>query len=383
MGVLKTILGGYKTGTNQILSFLSGNISPTTGMTANAAYGLNPTAQQQSDILKYPQLSDSNYSNVSWSPSSNYPSGTANKVTPGNFPSSGGGGGGGGQVQQQSQPQQGGGDPYAGMDESAKSQAQVELEQALQEYDYNAGELNAQSGQLDTQRLSSLGTIDTEAARAQKEGLTAKEEATSATQSAQGKALSTAQDVQRTNRNVLRALGILSSSAAGEMLSKPMTEYGKQAGDLQQGLVKRLAVVEDWLMKRTEDFAKVKTDLEAKYTELKDNISRDLRFNDRQRITAVKAAGAALSQRLADIKVAAANYQVAAKNQSDNMLLQLAQLKMYQNPSADVSSIFNTLLSQVQQNNNSGVGALPYQQEEKKDIYGNPISNTLSGSAQV
>jgi len=277
----------------------------------------------------------------------------------------------------------GGGGPYEGMDESAKSQAQVELEAALNEYDYNAGELNAQSGQLDTQRTSSLGTIDTEAARAQKEGLTAKEEATSATLSAQGKALSTAQDVQRTNRNVLRALGILSSSAAGEMLNKPMNEYGKQSGDLQQGLVKRLNVVEDWLMKRTEDFAKVKTDLEAKYTELKGNIDRDLRFNDRQRITAVKAAGAALSQRLADIKVAAANYQVAAKNQSDNMLLQLAQLKMYQNPSADVSSIFNTLLSQVQQNSSSGVGALPYQQEEKKDIYGNPISNTLSGSAQV
>ena len=291
-------------------------------------------------------------------------------------------GGGGGQVPGQ-QAQQGGGDPYSGMDESAKSQAQVELEAALNEYDYNAGELNAQSGQLDTQRTSSLGTIDTEAARAQKEGLTAKEEATSATLSAQGKALSTAQDVQRTNRNVLRALGILSSSAAGEMSIKPMNEYGKQSGDLQQGLVKRLAVVEDWLMKRTEDFAKVKTDLEAKYTELKENISRDLRFNYRQRITAVKAAGAALSQRLADIKVAAANYQVAAKNQSDNMLLWLAQLKMYQNPSADVSSIFNTLLSQVQQNSSSGVGALPYQQEQKKDIYGNPISNTLSGSAQV
>ncbi len=247
---------------------------------------------------------------------------------------------------QQQQPQQ---DPFAGQGEAAKSQAQIELEQVLGEYDRYAEEAQAQSANLDTQKASAMGSMENTLSRSKAEATAAKGEAVSATASAKNKALSTAQDVQRSNRNVLRALGILSSSAAGEMLNKPMNEFGSQAADLEQGLVKRLGVVEDWMLGKQSEFQQAKTDLEQKFTELKGNIDRDLRFNDRQRVTAVKAAGAALQQRLADIQVQSANYQTAAKQYSDNMLLQLAQMKMYQNPSADVSSIYNTLLSSANQ----------------------------------
>lgn len=256
------------------------------------------------------------------------------------------------------------------MQGSAQSQAQAELDAAIGEFDYQKENLQAQSGQLDQQRLSALGTLDTETQRAQKEATTAKTEATSATQAAQNKALSTAQDIQKKNRNVLRALGILSSSAGGEMLTKPMTEYGSQAGQLQQGLVDRLTKVEDWWLQRSQDFTKAKTDLETQYATLKENISRDLRFNDRQRLTAVKAASAALSQRMADIQSQAMQYQQAAKQYSDNILLKIAEMKMYQNPTADVSAIYQSLLNPEQQSN---TGDIAYLQKKK--------TNTLSGSA--
>ena len=285
---------------------------------------------------------------------------------------------GGGQTLGASTANTGGGyqDPLAGQGEAAKSQAQIELEQTLGEYDRYAEEARAQSANLDTQKASAMGSMENTLSRSKAEATAAKGEATSATLSAKNKALGTAQDVQRSNRNVLRALGILSSSAAGEMLNKPMQEFGSQAADLEQGLVKRLGVVEDWMLGKQSEFQQAKTDLEAKFTELKGNIDRDLRFNDRQRVTAVKAAGAALQQRLADIQTQSVNYQTAAKQYSDNMLLQLAQMKMYQNPSADVSSIYNTLLSGANQ------GRQPQQvgvQQTAEDLRKKQEQNTLSG----
>jgi len=252
------------------------------------------------------------------------------------------------------------------MQGSAQSQASAELDAALGELDYQKEGLNAQSGQLDTQRAGALSTIDTETGRAQTEAQNAKLEATKATMSARDKALSTAQDIQKKNRNVLRALGILSSSAGGEMLTKPINEYGTQAGQLQQGLVDRLSKVEDWWMQRGQDFSKAKLDIETQYASLKENISRDLRFNDRQRLSAVKAASAALQQRQAEIQQQSMAYQQAAKQYSDNLLLQLAQIKMYQNPSADISAIYNTLLSSAQGSRPQQVGVQQTEEQRRR-----------------
>ena len=242
------------------------------------------------------------------------------------------------------------GPDFSGMSDQAKSQAQIDLENAMNEFNYQRENLNAQSGQLDQQRLSALGTIDTSRGQAQKEAETAKKEATTLTESAKSKALSTAQDVVKKNRNVLRALGILSSSAGGEMLTRPMTEYGSQAAELQQGLIDRIGKVEQWFQDRTKDFDTAKTQIEQQYANLKENIMRDLRFTGAQQATAVRAASAALQQRLADIENQKAQYAQVAQQNSNNLLLQIAQMKMYQNPSADVSAIYNTLLSQAQSN---------------------------------
>ena len=284
----------------------------------------------------------------------------------------GGGVSGTAQVPQNNGGNQGGGDPFAGQGDAAKSQAQIELEQTLGEYDRYAEEARAQSANLDTQKVNADTGLENTLSRAKREGVAAKGEATMATASAKNKALGTAQDVQRSNRNVLRALGILSSSAAGEMLNKPMNEFGSQAADLEQGLVKRLGVVEDWLMSKQDEFTAAKNDMQQKYMELKGNIDRDLRFNDRQRVTAVKAAGAALQQRLADIQTQSVNYQTAAKQYSDNMLLQLAQMKMYQNPSADVSSIYNTLLSGANQGRQTQQVGVQQTEEQRRKLLSGP-----------
>ena len=278
---------------------------------------------------------------------------------------SGGSGGGGNPSPSPTGPTpQGGGGPD--LEGQARDQAQIDLENALSEFDYNKQGLEAQSGQLDQQRLSSFGELETQRGRAQNEATTAKTEATSATKTAQSKALSTAQDVQRKNRNVLRALGILSSSAGGEMLTKPMTEYGSQSAELQQGLVDRIGKVEQWWMDRSKDFDTAKQGIEQQYAALKDNISRDLRFNDRQRLTAVKAASAALNARIGEIQQQKMAYENAAKQYSDSILLQIAQMKMYQNPTADTSAILNTLLSQAQQGYTGPTAAMTMSEEQRK-----------------
>jgi hypothetical protein len=231
------------------------------------------------------------------------------------------------------------------MQGSAQNQSDAELQAMLDAYDYQRSQLESQSAALNTQRTSALGTIEGEYKKAETEKGKSETQAKEATQSAKNKALSTAQDVTKRNRNVLRAMGILSSSAAGEQLSRPMNEYGVQAADLEKGLVDRLNVINDWWTQRQTDFTKMKTDLETQYTQLQENIANDLRFNDRQRTTAIQAAKAALSQRMNEIQSAVMQYQQSAKQYSDNILMQIAQMKMYQNPSADVNSIYNMLLS--------------------------------------
>ena len=271
------------------------------------------------------------------------------------------------------QPQQGGGnDIFGQMGEQAKSQAQLELEQALNEYDYYAEQAQNQIGQLGTQKASALSEMGTALGKSQKQATTATEEATSATLSAKGKALSTAQDVQRKNRNVLRALGILSSSAAGEMLGKPMTEYGTQAGELEQSLLKRKVVVQDWLGERTAEHQKAVADLEQKYTDLVSNIQTDLRFNDRQRTTAVKAAQNALQQRISEIQQSAMNYQMAAQNYNSNIISQIAQLKLYQNPQADISGLLGTLINPQQTTYGGGQVGTQQTEEQRRKALGLP-----------
>ena len=254
---------------------------------------------------------------------------------------------------------------------AANNQAKAELEAAMNEYSRQEELGNQQIGQYQQEEAGTLSDINTMRGRVGTEATTAKTEAESATLKEKGKALSTAQDTQKTNRNILRALGILSSSAAGEMLTKPMTQYGQVSGELGTQLVKRKQQVDQWLMERNQDFDSQVTQIQNQYRGLVDRIRTDLRYNGEQRATAVKAASAALQQRMADIQQTAMQYQQAAREYNNNILGQIAQIQLYQNPQADVSSILSTMLNPGAQRPQGSTAAI-YEDPRKRN-------QTLSG----
>ena len=254
---------------------------------------------------------------------------------------------------------------------AASNQAKAELEAAMNEYSRQEELGNQQIGQYQQEEASTLSDINTMRGRVGTEATTAKTDAESATLKEKGKALSTAQDTQRTNRNILRALGILSSSAAGEMLTKPMTQYGQVSGELGTQLVKRKQQVDQWLMERNQDFDSQVTQIQNQYRGLVDRIRTDLRYNGEQRATAVKAASAALQQMMADIQQTAMQYQQAAREYNNNILGQIAQIQLYQNPQADVSSILSTMLNPGAQRPQGSTAAI-YEDPRKRN-------QTLSG----
>jgi len=261
------------------------------------------------------------------------------------------------------------GDIFGKTEQNAKDAATIELEGLMGEYDQYQQQRESDLSYLGTQKENALSTLNTGYGRMENQAKTAKEEATTATQSAQGKALSTAQDVTRKNRNVLRALGILSSSAAGEMLSKPMTEYGTQSGELEQGLIKRKQVVDDWLGERLTDYTQQVKETQGQYAKLTGDIQMDMRFSQQDKIQAVKAANKALDQRIQDIKLQAQQYQMAAQNYNANIISQITQMKLYQNPQADISGLLGTLINLQQPSYGGGqVGTQQTEEERKKAL---------------
>lgn len=197
---------------------------------------------------------------------------------------------------------------------------------------------------------------------------------TSAKESAQyetNKALSTAQDVVKQNRNALRSLGILASTAAGELLQKPMTEFGQQAYELGVSLTGRVKELDDYLVQKTDEAAAKLSELENNYLGLVGNIQNDLRFNEEQRANAIASANTALQGRITDIAQAVMQFNQTVETNKMNLANQIAQLMLYQNPQANVQSILGTAYNTAGQYvGNQATAITP---EKKKDIYGNVI----------
>ena len=143
---------------------------------------------------------------------------------------------------------------------------------------------------------------------------------------------STARNVQGQNRNVLRALGILNSSAAGQILAKPLNQFDEQRAQLGQFLVQKTTELDDFVNQKVAEATQVKNSIVQNYNDLVNKIQTDLRFNDRQRNDALQAANAALSQRMAEISQAVMNYQNQAQLQKQQFAASLAGAMNYQNP---------------------------------------------------
>lgn len=265
--------------------------------------------------------------------------------------------------------QQQGGDPYAEQRRIAEEQARLELENSLREYDRTAEETVAQRGQLEQQQKSLLSGFETERGKAKTQAETSTKQAEQTTRQAQSKALSTAQGVERQNRNVLRALGILSSSAAGEMLAKPYGVYQTVAADLQQSFVNRKGEIDQWMRDRGTEIDQAVNQVNTQFTNLIGQINRDMRFSGEQRAAAVQQAQNALRQTMNDINTKAQAYQQAANQYTSKMLQQIAQIQLYQNPQADVSGILGSAINVTNPAYGRQQTAI-YQGEDKKKLSG-------------
>ena len=245
----------------------------------------------------------------------------------------------------------------------------AELGRANTQYDYLASQLQNQLSGLDTQKANATNEIDTGLSGVQNQIDLSRTNAQNSTDQQIQQAGSIAKSSQQQNRNVLRALGIINSSAAGELLSKPINEFGKQRAQLQQALIGRFNELDNTLDQATKEAANKKNEILSNYTQLYNNIQNDLRFNDRQRVDALNSINAAASQHLADIQQSVLNYQNQVNLQKQAFAQQMAQISGYQSPSVDLTGINNSTLT------NSGAGAT-----KTAAIYQDPLKkNTLSG----
>lgn len=270
---------------------------------------------------------------------------------------------------QSQQPQQ---DPYAGMQNAAQSAADAQLSSLQTEWDRNKANLEGQLSGLGTQRQSALENMGQQLSNLQNQVGSARQSAQESAASNIADAGSIARSTQAKNRNTLRALGILSSSAAGDILSQPMNAFGQERAKIESALAQRNKELDDTLVQKTAEHSQMVKDLESQYAQLTSQIQSDLRFSDRERANAIAAANAAAQQRMAEIQTAQATWNNQVQAQKQNLALTLAQLGGWKPTSADLGRISGTLLSGVTPNYTTQQTSIVGDQQ-KRDIYGNLI----------
>lgn len=233
-------------------------------------------------------------------------------------------------------------DLEAQMRSAAEAQSRAELEAANTEFDRNAETLRGQQDFLGVQRGNTLSSLASEFGNVQNQAKRQKDYATTNNEQQTQDALATAQDVQRKSRNTLRALGILNSTAAGEMLQKPFMQYDQQRARLTTAFNQRINELDDYLNAQAEKHAQAVKEVEANYTNLIGNIQRDLRFNERSRIDAVRSANASLQKTLAEIQSSIMNYKTQVDAAKLNAQNTLSSMNNYTAPTADLNSIKNS-----------------------------------------
>jgi hypothetical protein len=185
-----------------------------------------------------------------------------------------------------------------------------------------------------------------------------------------------AKSIERKNRNILRALGILGSSAAGEMLSKPWNQFDQNKAVMLQSLTKRVRDLDDYLVQKTNEHASMVKELEMKYNQIKANIQRDLSFNDIERSNALQQLQLARQQRIAEVKELQSKAEQSVSTYQSQIAAELPKFNNFATGS-NLSGIQGSAI------NTSGVGTAKqpstvgvYQQE--KNRYGDLLSDTTA-----
>lgn len=194
------------------------------------------------------------------------------------------------------------------------------LSDALLGLDKNKALAEQQIGSLESQKKTDQSILEQALRSVLTQAGTTKENLYNQAEAATEQGASAARQATTKTRNTLRGLGILSSSAAGELLSRPGTEFQKVSADVQTQLAQGVKQIDDFVTSKTEENALKVQQLLQQYTDLIGRIQTDLRFNDRERLSAVKQASLARDQMLSEIRANQTNYQLQAQTLKNNLL---------------------------------------------------------------
>lgn len=187
----------------------------------------------------------------------------------------------------------------------AQDLSQSEIDQINTQYDRLISE--GQTG-LDDLDLQNQANMD-EQARLEQELLSnvnaGKLSAEETAQAEQDKALSTAKQSERRTRNTLRALGILGSSAGGDLMSRVWNTYDEQKNAIGNGLVKRKQELDTYFTQKNDELSRQAQSIRQAYQNKVNQIKRDIRFTSEDRTNAINAANTALRAKMAELNAAA------------------------------------------------------------------------------
>lgn len=180
-----------------------------------------------------------------------------------------------------------------------------------------------------------------------------------------------AQNTVRNNRNTLRALGILNSTAAGDMLTRPMTEFDKVKASYVQDYQNRVNELDTILLQETSKNKAAIDSLRGQYMTLKNNIMNDMRFNERERADALNAASAAVASRISQIQTAqtaASNRIKELRSNYDSVIANVAGQSALTNPDFNVANYMKNAGIQFDNAFNPTTAGIAQDEQKKKTM---------------
>jgi hypothetical protein len=217
--------------------------------------------------------------------------------------------------------------------------AQDELNNLNSVYDYNAEQARNQLSSLSNQYNTSVNEANTNYDQVKNQITGTKTQNLSDIDRQIQSAGSTAQNTQMKNRNILRALGILNSSYAGESLNRPMEQFATQRNELMNMAQQRAQELDDALTSATTQHQQMLDSLKANYDQLVNQVNTDLRFNDRQRADAIKAVNNALAQNIYNLQQQQQSIVNQVSTQKTALAKALQSVNQYTTPQANLSNI--------------------------------------------
>lgn len=225
------------------------------------------------------------------------------------------------------------------LEEAARLNEQAAKDEINRRYDEVYQTLEDQYGEAGRNESIALGDLNAQLEKSRYTVGKQKTETGTQRDDAIAQAGNIARETQRTNRNVLRALGILGSTYAAEALQKPTNQFDTERARLVGVANQRLSELDDALRQIEDEANRQVNNVKSQYQTIKDNIRRDQRFSERERSGALVSAKAAAQQRIAEIQDYKSKYADQIKQTAQNFAAQFATILKQQQPTARLSDI--------------------------------------------